>query len=86
VGDVIRNLYDAKTNLSKLVDRASKGEEFIITKNGVPMAKLVPIEQTKGKRKFGVWKGKIWISPDFDDPLPDDILRAFYEGPIEPPA
>ncbi len=85
MGDVIRSLYDAKTHLSKLVDRAAAGEEFIITKNGVPMARLVPVEKTKGKRVPGLGKGKIWISDDFDDPLPDDLLDLFY-GPIEPPA
>jgi prevent-host-death family protein len=86
MGEVVKNLYEAKTELSSLVERAALGEEIIIAKNGKPMAKLVPIPKRKGKRKLGCWKGKIWISPDFDDPLPEELLKAFYEGPIEPSA
>jgi len=83
MGDIIRNLYEAKTHLSELVERAAKGEEIVIAKNGVPMAKLVPLEK-KPKRVPGGWEGKVWIAEDFDSPLPDDLLRAFNEGPIEP--
>jgi prevent-host-death family protein len=83
MGDIIRNLYEAKTHLSELVDRAAKGEEIVIAKNGVPMAKLVPLEK-KPKRVPGGWEGKVWIADDFDEPLPDDLLRAFNEDPIEP--
>ena len=86
MGDVIKNLYEAKTELSSLVERAAKGEEIIIAKNGVPMAKLVPLPKANAKRQLGCWKGKVWMSDDFDDPLPEELLRAFYEGPIEPPA
>jgi prevent-host-death family protein len=85
MGDIIKNLYEAKTELSSLVERAAKGEEIIIAKNGEPMARLVPYESTKGRRVPGCGKGKIWISDDFDSPLPDDIL-ATLEEPIEPVA
>lgn len=71
------NLYEAKTHLSELVDRASTGEEIIIAKNGKPVARLVPLERPKRPRKLGFWKGKVWIAPDFDAPLPDELLRAF---------
>jgi prevent-host-death family protein len=81
MGDIIKNLYEAKTELSSLVERAAKGEEIIIAKNGEPMARLVPYESTKGRRVPGCGKGKIWISDDFDAPLPDDIL-ATLEEPI----
>jgi len=83
MGDIIRNLYEAKTHLSELVERAAKGEEIVIAKNGVPMAKLVPLEK-KPKRVPGCWEGKVWIADDFDAPLPDDIM-ATLEEPIEPP-
>ena len=66
------NLYDAKTHLSELVDRASAGEEVIIAKAGKPMARLVPLavrERTPGRGK-----GKIRIAHDFDAYLPDDFL------------
>jgi prevent-host-death family protein len=83
MGDIIRNLYEAKTHLSELVERAAKGEEIVIAKNGVPMAKLVPLEK-KPKRVPGCWEGKVWIADDFDAPLPDDIMKTLDE-PIEPP-
>jgi prevent-host-death family protein len=66
------NLYEAKTGLSQLVERAAKGEEVIIAKAGKPMVKLVPVEeeQTTGKRIFGQnTLGITYISPDFDEPL-----------------
>jgi prevent-host-death family protein len=76
------NLYDAKTALSALVDDAAAGEEIIIAKNGRPRAKLVPIRAPR--RQPGRFKDKIWMSPDFDAPLPDDVIAAFYDGPVEP--
>ena len=75
------NLYEAKTQLSSLVDKAAAGEEIIIAKNGTPMAKLVAV-RSRPLRKPGKLKGKIWISKDFDAPMPD-IEDAFYNGPIE---
>jgi prevent-host-death family protein len=74
------NLYDAKTRLSELVDRAAAGEEVIIAKGGKPMARLVPLQVRE--RIPGRGKGKIWIADDFDAPLPEEILRAF-EGEEE---
>ena len=70
------NLYDAKTNLSELVERAAEGEEIIIAKNGKPMAKLVAFKDVV-KRKPGRLKGKIWLSPDFDAPMTAEELAAF---------
>jgi len=81
--DYIYNLYEAKTRLSHLVDRAAKGEEILIAKSGVPLAKLVPLPKSKPKRKPGGWEGKIRISDDFDEPLPDDIQSAFEERVYE---
>ena len=77
--DQIYNLYEAKTYLSQLVDRAAKGEEIVIAKAGVPLAKLVPVPKPKEKRKPGGWEGKIRIADDFDAPLPAD-LQAAFEG------
>ena len=76
------NLYEAKTQLSALVDQAAAGAEIIIAKNGKPMAKLVPIKQ-RVLRKPGKHKGKIWMSDDFDAPLPQDIIDSFYNSKIE---
>jgi len=70
------NIHEAKTNLSKLIEKAKKGEEVIIAKNGVPEVKLVPIEKTD-HGWVGMDEGKIWMSDDFDE-LPEEFLAAFY--------
>ena len=70
------NLYEAKSQLSSLVEEAAAGKEIVIAKAGVPRARLVPLEP-RVRRKPGGSKGKIWIAPDFDAPLPDNILQAF---------
>jgi prevent-host-death family protein len=70
-------LYEAKTHLSSLVDRAAAGEEFVITKSGHPMARLVPIEPLPTTRVPGQGKGRWHVADDFDAPLPDDLLDAF---------
>ena len=71
------NLYEAKTNLSQLVERAAAGEEIVIAKAGRPMARLVPLQIRLTPREPGLLKGMITIGADFDAPLPDDIARAF---------
>ena len=72
------NLYEAKSHLSQLVKEAAAGTEIIIAKAGEPMARLVPLAQeTKPIRRPGRLKGQLWMSDDFDDPLPPDILAAF---------
>ena len=70
------NLYDAKTQLSSLVEMAAAGEEIIIAKNGKPMAKLVAFKDVI-KRKPGRLKGKVWMSKDFDAPMTKEELAAF---------
>ena len=71
------NLYDAKTRLSELVDRASAGEEIVIAKNGRPLARLVPIPAEKPNRSPGGWEGTVWIADDFDEPLAAEVQRYF---------
>lgn len=72
------NIYEAKTHLSNLVDRASKGETIVIAKSGTPLAKLVPLHEGKRKKfKFGTMKGEFVVPDDFDAPLPDEIMDAF---------
>ena len=75
--ETLLNLYEAKTSLSKLVDRAASGEEIIIAKAGRPLAKLVPLHHKPPTRKPGGWKGKLSIADDFDAPLPKTLLDAF---------
>lgn len=69
------NIHEAKTQMSKLVDRAQSGEEFIIAKAGKPVARLVPLG--KIKRKLGILNGKIQVPDDFNAPLPEDVLAGF---------
>jgi prevent-host-death family protein len=69
------NVHDAKTHFSRLLDRVAQGEEIIIAKSGRPVAKLVRV--TMEPRRPGRLKGRIRIGPDFDDPLPDEVLAAF---------
>jgi prevent-host-death family protein len=70
------NLYDAKTQLSALVEEAAAGAEIIIAKAGRPRARLVAVK-TAARRTPGKGKGKGWMSDDFDAPLPPDILKTF---------
>ena len=81
----VTNIHEAKTHLSRLVEQVAKGKEIIIGKAGKPMAKLVPYLEKKEPRKPGRLKGKIWMSDDFNDDLPPDILASFYESEIFPP-
>jgi prevent-host-death family protein len=70
------NIYEAKTQLSKLVERAAAGEEIIIARGGRPMARLGPVTPSGGPRQPGAYRGEFWIAPDFDE-LPDDLAAAF---------
>jgi len=74
-------LYDAKTHLSELVERAAQGEEITIAKSGKPKARLVPLapKDTRHLRVPGKGRGKVWIAPDFDAPLPPEVQRLFEE-------
>ncbi|MFQ5639298.1 MAG: type II toxin-antitoxin system Phd/YefM family antitoxin [bacterium] len=71
------NIHEAKTHFSKLIQEVLRGEEVIIAKGNKPVAKLISIDSGKPKRKLGTAKGKIKISADFDQPLPDfnDYMR-----------
>jgi prevent-host-death family protein len=71
------SLYDAKTNLSQLVERAARGEEFVIAKSGKPRALLVPLTDYRPLRVPGKGKGKWRVTRAFDAPLPDDVLDDF---------
>jgi prevent-host-death family protein len=76
------NVHEAKTNLSKLIEKAKKGEEVIIAKNGVPEVRIVPIERERSDW-FGMDEGKGWIADDFDE-LPEDILDLMSDPKIFP--
>lgn len=70
-------MHEAKTNLSKLVERVEAGEDVVITRNGTPVAQLVPVERkSKRSQVLGMWKGQVWMADDFDE-IPDEIAEAF---------
>ena len=73
------NMHDAKTHLSRLAERAANGEEIIIARDGRPLARLTALPEERPKVILGLLKGKIWVSDDFDDPLPWEIQR-YFEG------
>jgi prevent-host-death family protein len=73
----IVNIHEAKTHFSKLVERVLAGEEIVIGRAGKPVAKLVPLPPEKPLRKPGAWKGKVWMSDDFDDE-DEEINKLFY--------
>jgi prevent-host-death family protein len=78
------NMHEAKTHLSRLVERVEGGAEIVISRAGKPAAKLVPIEETRlGPRKLGGWEGRVWMAPDFDD-FDKEIERMFEESEIFP--
>jgi prevent-host-death family protein len=71
------NIHEAKTHLSRLVDRAAAGEEITIAKAGKPVARLVPLSEVAPRVRFGTLAGVLRIPDDFDAPLPPDLLEAF---------
>ena len=73
-------LYQAKTHLSRLVERAAAGEEIVIAKSGRARARLVPLEDTRALRTPGKGKGRWRVRRDFDAPLPPKVLREFEPG------
>lgn len=74
---LVVNVHAAKSQLSRLLDAVAAREEVTIAKAGKPVARLVPIEPKKERRKLGTLAGQFRVPEDFDDPLPDDILDAF---------
>ena len=71
------NIFEAKTNLSKLIEQVEQGGEVIIARAGKPVARLTQLAPEKKPIRFGGLKGKIWVADDFDDPLPDDLQAEF---------
>ena len=77
---MVVNVHEAKTHLSRILDRVAAGEEIIIAKAGKPVARLVPVAGARRPRTPGTHRGKIRIAADFDAPLPGEILEAFEGG------
>ena len=73
----IVNIYEAKTQLSRLVDRAAAGDDIVISRNGKPVARLCQLAPQSRTIEFGLLKGRLEIAPDFDAPLPQDVVATF---------
>jgi prevent-host-death family protein len=74
------NMHEAKTHLSRLVDRAAKGEPFVIAKAGKPLVKVVPLDASTDRktRRIGFMKGAFKVPDDFDTMMADEIEEMFY--------
>ncbi len=76
------NMHEAKTHLSRLVERVEGGEEIVISRAGKPAAKLVPVAQAKqGKRTLGGWEGKVWMVSDEEMKKVDQEIAEEFYGP-----
>jgi len=73
------NVHEAKTQLSRLLERAERGDDVVIARAGRPVARLVPYRTRAKPRRLGLWKGQGWIAPDFDA-TPDELVRLFEQG------
>lgn len=71
------NIYEAKTKLSQLVDKAAAGEDIVISRNGKPLVRITRLDPEKRRVTFGLLKGRIKVPRDFDAPLPDGVLASF---------
>ena len=71
------NVHEAKTHLSRLLERTAAGEQIVIAKAGRPVARLVPIATASGDRELGRDRGLVWMADDFDAPLPDEVVAEF---------
>jgi prevent-host-death family protein len=78
------SLYNARAEFSRLIERALAGEDIVITRRGKPAVRLVPVEQEPPPRKPGALKGLVEVTGEFFEPLPDEIIDAFYNGPVFP--
>ena len=79
----IRNVSEAKAELSALLVLVEQGEDVVIARAGKPVARLSRFERSGQPRKLGALRGKIVISPDFDAP-DEELEQLFLEGPVEP--
>ena len=71
------NVHEAKTTLSQLLAEVERGEDVIIARSGKPVARLIAYHEEGDRRVFGRDRGLFQVPEDFDDPLPEDVLRDF---------
>lgn len=74
----VLNVHDAKTHLSKYLARVEQGETIVLCRRNQPVAELRPVRQKRSEaRPLGLERGRLFIGPEFDEPLPEDVLQAF---------
>ncbi len=71
------NIYEAKTTLSRLIERALSGEEIVIARAGTPLVTLVPVDARREPRPLGLWEGQVSLAPDWDS---DEVNAAIADG------
>jgi prevent-host-death family protein len=76
MADSTVNIHEAKTHLSRLVERVEGGEEVVIARAGRPVARLIPFRARTAPRAPGIWRGRVKLAADFDT-TPDDVVRDF---------
>jgi prevent-host-death family protein len=76
MAEPVVNIHEAKTHLSRLVERVEAGEEVVIARAGRPVARLVPYRVRRSPRQPGLWRGMVRMAPDFDS-TDDTLLDAF---------
>ncbi|MBO0877083.1 MAG: type II toxin-antitoxin system Phd/YefM family antitoxin [Pseudonocardia sp.] len=77
------NVYEAKSQLSKLLEQVEAGDEIIIARNGRPIARLVPLQRRTSPRTPGAWKGKVWMADDFDE-TDEELVELWENSPLFP--
>ena len=77
------NIHEAKTHFSRLVEEVQRGEEVVIAKRGKPVARLIPEVAPAPLPRIGRARGRIWIGPDFDDPIEDIFEVLKDDSPVE---
>ncbi len=74
---VVSTIHHAKTNLSRLIERAERGEEILIARGKKPVVRLTPVKRPAGKRQLGLHRGEFTVGPEFFEPLPPEELEAW---------
>lgn len=73
------NVYEAKTTLSRLIERARQGEEIVIARAGIPMVRLVPVDPTPAPRRLGIWEGRVTMASDWDDAAVNNEIAGMFD-------
>lgn len=72
------NIHDAKTNLSRIIERVERGEEIIISRAGTPVAKVIPLNRTVRRTGRGSLRGQLVLAPDWDSDAVNEAIAADF--------